>query len=212
MPYTFHQHTYVTRGKHLSVSWYRRVSLHRASQTIMPLSVSRNLHYMYVLQNKSKISKQKVKRYKKLLPLFKRQATTPIVNINILRPEQNERQFVDISNSFSWIKLVAVWLKCHCYLFPRVHLTITQYWFRYWLPRKQSPWGRHGAHLGPVGPRWAPCWPHEPWYQGWRRKDDCSVKVPMGLDELDKKWPFIWLDVMKKIFLFCFYFVWVILI
>ena len=22
------------------------------------------------------------------------------------------------------------------------------------------------AHLGPVGPRWAPCWPHEPCYQG----------------------------------------------
>ena len=24
----------------------------------------------------------------------------------------------------------------------------------------------HGAHLGPVGPRWAPCSPHEPYYQG----------------------------------------------
>ena len=24
----------------------------------------------------------------------------------------------------------------------------------------------HGAHLGPVGPRWAPCWNHEPCYQG----------------------------------------------
>ena len=23
-------------------------------------------------------------------------------------------------------------------------------------------WGQHGAHLGSVGPRWAPCWPHEP--------------------------------------------------
>ena len=22
-------------------------------------------------------------------------------------------------------------------------------------------WGQHGAHLGPTGPRWAPCWPHE---------------------------------------------------
>ena len=26
--------------------------------------------------------------------------------------------------------------------------------------------GQHGAHLGPVGPRWAPCWPYEPCYQG----------------------------------------------
>ena len=33
-------------------------------------------------------------------------------------------------------------------------------------PRKQSSWGQHGAHLGPVGPRWAPCWPHKPCYQG----------------------------------------------
>ena len=34
------------------------------------------------------------------------------------------------------------------------------------LPREQSSWGQHGAHLCPVGPRWAPCWPHEPYYQG----------------------------------------------
>ena len=32
--------------------------------------------------------------------------------------------------------------------------------------RLQSSWGQHGAHLGPVSPRWAPCWPHEPCYQG----------------------------------------------
>ena len=34
------------------------------------------------------------------------------------------------------------------------------------LPRYQSSWGQHGAHLGPVGPRWAPFWPHESCYQG----------------------------------------------
>ena len=32
-------------------------------------------------------------------------------------------------------------------------------------PREQSSWGQHGSHLGPVGPRWAPYWPHEPCYQ-----------------------------------------------
>ena len=26
-------------------------------------------------------------------------------------------------------------------------------------PRYQSSWGQHGAHRGPVGPRWAPSWP-----------------------------------------------------
>ena len=25
----------------------------------------------------------------------------------------------------------------------------------------------HGANMGPVSPRWAPCWPHEPCYQGY---------------------------------------------
>ena len=29
------------------------------------------------------------------------------------------------------------------------------------LRRSKSSWGQHGAHLGPVGPRWAPCWPHD---------------------------------------------------
>ena len=33
-------------------------------------------------------------------------------------------------------------------------------------PRYQGSWGQHGAHLGPTGPRWAPCWPHESCYQG----------------------------------------------
>ena len=34
-------------------------------------------------------------------------------------------------------------------------------------PRKQGSWGQHGAHLGPTGPRWAPCWPHESCYPGY---------------------------------------------
>ena len=34
-------------------------------------------------------------------------------------------------------------------------------------PWKQGSWGHHGAHLGPAGPRWAPCWPHDPCYLGY---------------------------------------------
>ena len=34
------------------------------------------------------------------------------------------------------------------------------------IPRLQGSWGQHGAHVGPVVPRWAPCWPHEPCYRG----------------------------------------------
>ena len=33
-------------------------------------------------------------------------------------------------------------------------------------PRWQRSWVHHGAHLGPVSLRWAPCWPHKPCYQG----------------------------------------------
>ena len=39
----------------------------------------------------------------------------------------------------------------------------------FWPTSKEScfsSWGQHGAHLGPVGPRWAPCWPYEPCYRG----------------------------------------------
>ena len=28
-------------------------------------------------------------------------------------------------------------------------------------PWQQGSWGQNGAHLGPTGPRWAPCWPHK---------------------------------------------------
>ena len=30
----------------------------------------------------------------------------------------------------------------------------------------QIAWGQHGVHLGTTGPRWTPCWPHEPCYLG----------------------------------------------
>ena len=33
-------------------------------------------------------------------------------------------------------------------------------------PWYQGSWGQHGAFLGPTGPRWAPCWPHELCYMG----------------------------------------------
>ena len=33
--------------------------------------------------------------------------------------------------------------------------------FHPWL---QGSWCQNGAHLGPTGPRWAPCWPHKPCY------------------------------------------------
>ena len=42
-------------------------------------------------------------------------------------------------------------------------------------PWQQSSWGQHGAQLGPVGPRWAPCWPHELCYLG-----HCTLGITAG--------------------------------
>ena len=35
-----------------------------------------------------------------------------------------------------------------------------------WVPESKVHGADNEAHLGPDGPRWAPCWPHEPCYQG----------------------------------------------
>ena len=40
--------------------------------------------------------------------------------------------------------------------------------------------GQHGAHLGPVGPRWAQCWPHEPCYQGILLISHTAVDLKQG--------------------------------
>ena len=42
-------------------------------------------------------------------------------------------------------------------------------------PRWQDSWDQRGAHLGPISPRWVPCWSHEPCYQG------CSTSAIVAL-------------------------------
>ena len=61
------------------------------------------------------------------------------------------------------------------------------YFRRFWKNQNLEPlslngqshigsWGQHGAHQGPVGPRWAPCWPHEPYYLGVLAKGSIVIK------------------------------------
>ena len=59
-------------------------------------------------------------------------------------------------------------LKCIFTLPPpwSIYIVVVSWNILWYQPRWQSSWGQHGAHLGPVGPRWAPCQPHEPCYQG----------------------------------------------
>ena len=39
------------------------------------------------------------------------------------------------------------------------------------------PDSKVGDHLGPIGPRWAPCWRHEPCYLGCSAKRDEQVLI-----------------------------------
>ena len=51
------------------------------------------------------------------------------------------------------------------------------------VPRWSNPDSKvHGAHLGPVGPRWAPCGPHEPFYQGTYSKSCESMLTSSHYD------------------------------
>ena len=46
-------------------------------------------------------------------------------------------------------------------------MTIANKWSLGRVIPDSSSLGQHGAHLGSVGPRCTPCWPHELCYQGW---------------------------------------------
>ena len=67
---------------------------------------------------------------------------------------------MSIANSSSWrhgdpyIQQINLFRQASCY-------NLNQY-----QAPDSSSWGQHGAHLGPTGPRWAPCWPHELCYLG----------------------------------------------
>ena len=50
-------------------------------------------------------------------------------------------------------------------------------------PWKQGSWGQQGAQLGPTGPRWAPCWLHEPCYLG-----HSTTRKSKNYRECNKHW------------------------
>ena len=52
-------------------------------------------------------------------------------------------------------------------------------------PDSKSHGANMGHHLGPTGPRWAPCWPHEPYYLGICR----ILKLPRHILGLDSTLP-----------------------
>ena len=47
-------------------------------------------------------------------------------------------------------------------------------------PWQQGSQDQHGAHLGPIGPRWAPCWPHDLCCLGClntRKQPKCNIET-----------------------------------
>ena len=88
----------------------------------------------------------------------------PVVAINLLRPRQMDAiSQTTFSNAFSWMKMFEFRLKFHWSLFPRVQLTIFQYWLRWWLGAVQAT----NHYLN----QW--------WLVYWR------VYASLGLDELN---------------------------
>ena len=74
------------------------------------------------------------------------------------------------------------------------------------VPREQGSWGHEGAHLGPVGPMWAPCRPHKPCYQGivhpYTVIDDRIWPV-LGHQPIDP--PALFADLQQQAITLCFH-------
>ena len=67
----------------------------------------------------------------------------------------------------------------HSYLYNRLGHE------RFKWPQIAEFMGLTWANLGPLGPRWAPCWPHEPCYQRYILSPSCS---PMIIQSGDILW------------------------
>ena len=66
-------------------------------------------------------------------------------------------------------------------------------------PWYQGSWGQHGAHLGPTGPRWAPCWPHELCYLGTHsRRKRTHVRIHFHKIRSIFKWEAQTREIQKK--------------
>ena len=76
-----------------------------------------------------------------------------------------------ISCLYQWF----IWNALYAWCFLKNIFEVSGHWNNY-QPREQDSWGQQGAHLGPVGPRWATSWAHEPYYQESARVN--PVEIP----------------------------------
>ena len=101
-----------------------------------------------------------------------------------IRSRGTNFRIITITKAYLYIALA--FCPCHVDIFPRhkgncqLHGPEMVEWYKgrqynSYRPTEQRTWmatqiakfmGQDGAHLVPVGPRWAPYWPHEPCYHG----------------------------------------------
>ena len=63
----------------------------------------------------------------------------------------------------------------------------------------QGSWDQHWAHLGPTGPRWAPCWPHEACYLGELHEDVITYQTAkIKVDFVYYCTTHLWLLLLKR--------------
>ena len=61
------------------------------------------------------------------------------------------------------LRYVRNWCRLHILTVLLHYISTAIHWSISW---EQGSLRQHGAHLGPTGPRWTPCWPHELCYLG----------------------------------------------
>ena len=83
-----------------------------------------------------------------------------LIRKNIIFPKCTRSLLLTIIQLCACLLKQTVDMFLHLY---RIAPTITtETWTFLWsLYTQIGSWGQHGAHLGPVGPRWAQCWSHE---------------------------------------------------
>ena len=110
----------------------------------------------------------------------------------ILHDTDTCRTIVRLQTRTNTAELACMWaMGCSIY----VYIKSTMISYRHYIPWYQGPWGQHGAHLGPTGPRWTPCWPQELCYLGrrsFRIADFCEENALVLRDKLLWQWDKIW--------------------
>ena len=91
-----------------------------------------------------------------------------MISSDIIKICHNNSQILTISTSVCMLSSNPL---PHCgQLTSYDGIVLSQLWFCHMQTRRNFTgrgwWGQHGAQLGPTGPKWAPCWLHEPWNLG----------------------------------------------